>query len=53
MQEETISMTTITDGFEPHTTTGALYIYKWLAKTMIYKGMKTQDLYNELVKELV
>lgn len=42
MQEKTISMTTYTDGFEPHTETDPLRVYKWLAETMIerYRGSK-------------
>ena len=44
MQEKTISMTTITEGFEPHTTTDALYIYKWLAETMIYRHRGSKDI---------
>ena len=42
--ENKISMTTYTDGFEPYTTTDALYIYKWLAETMIYKHRGSKDI---------
>lgn len=49
--EKEISMTTITEGFEPHTTTEPLKVYKWLAETMIerYRGSKdiTRIKYHE------
>lgn len=41
--EKEVKMTTITEGFEPYTTTDALYIYKWLAETMIYKHKGSKD----------
>jgi hypothetical protein len=44
MNDKIISMTTITDGFEPHTTTDALYVYKWLAETMIEKHRGSKDI---------
>lgn len=44
MQEKTISMTTYTEGFAPHTTTDALYIYKWLAETMIFRHRGSKDI---------
>lgn len=42
--EKQISMTTITEGFEPYTNTDPLYIYKWLAETMIYKHRGSKDI---------
>ena len=42
--DKEISMTTITDGFEPHTTTEPLRVYKWLAETMIYKHRGSKDI---------
>lgn len=42
--ENKISMTTITEGFEPYTTTDALRVYKWLAETMIYKHRGGKDI---------
>lgn len=44
MQDKTIKMVTYTDGFEPHERTDALYIYKWLAKTMIYRHCGSKDI---------
>lgn len=41
---KTLSMTTITEGFDPHTTTDPLYIYKWLAETYIYKHKGSKDI---------
>ena len=42
--ENKISMTTITEGFEPHVETDALRVYKWLAETMIYKHRGSKDI---------
>lgn len=42
--EKQISMTTITEGFEPYINTDPLYIYKWLAEAMIYKHRGSKDI---------
>lgn len=39
-----ISMTTITEGLEPHVETDPLRVYKWLAKTMIYRHRGSKDI---------
>lgn len=44
MQEKTISMTTYTDGFEPHVETDPLRVYKWLAEAMIYRHRGSKDI---------
>lgn len=43
-KENVISMTTYTDGFEPHTETDPLRVYKWLAEVMIYKHRGSKDI---------
>lgn len=44
MSERIISMTTITEGFEPHIVTEPLAVYKWLAETMVYKHRGSKDI---------
>ena len=42
--DKEIKMTTITEGFEPYTTTEPERVYKWLAETMIFKHRGSKDI---------
>lgn len=42
--EKTVKMVEYTDGFEPFERTDPLYIYKWLANTMISKYRGSKDI---------
>lgn len=44
MDDKIIKMVTYTEGFEPHENTDPLYIYKWLAETMIYRHRGSKDI---------
>ena len=44
MNNQEIKMTTYTDGFEPHTTTDRLQVYKWLAEVYMYRHMGSKDI---------
>lgn len=42
--ENKISMTTYTDGFEPYVETDALRVYKWLAEVYMYRHKGSKDI---------